>query len=774
MGSDISKLNFKDCCCKDVTETINKNCEREVESFSITNNAFEEKSNLIEANNNVSIDLSSNNKINSHNVAKKTHESNKILKVKDNNHSVSDQNQNKQIQDKKEYSNIMNTLKNIKEEKQKSGSSENDLMMSQNLKMELEVIKKNSNKKSSEHENRNSDSDSESGLDLNLHNERDSEKYETYKIEIHKKDIEKNNNDKNNTDDNTNKSKIKIKNSKLQIITYDSSSKNSSKSSKGFNINIKQSSSINVNLKTGNLSNLKIRKLASVSAIGLSPFRQNSEKSYYKKLNEDGNVCYTQCGEIAEKHKEFLKQKLKQTIPWLKHINDSENNIIQKVINKCVRYVCKEGEILYNDNEFGSQLYIIYSGKFGFFSKNNSIKAVYVKGNILGDMNANNNKFELEKDWHVKCIYDNSVIFIIESEDLMKIQNSFIDELCNKYIDIFNNHAYLKYLNNFEKMTLSNEITILKPKKDTILQSVGQKVDCLYFIITGSIIEINLFGEIVKEYKVNESINEKLCLFDYNSENEFRINNKETTLICISSSKLQEVLDTNFQDQIIFSIFNYVCKENENFSKIVETFTIDSENLIYFNSNKNLNTPNLNAKNTMHSIIVKDSSLKKVDRLNTNSSVNINNDISKSSKTKSSLNNNDIYDGTQSNNNQIVHSHKDANNNDLNPVNSFNSKIESDFSSSEVSKEINISSGIFKNYDNIEHIIDSNLHAKNIYRNVYEKFVKKIYLKGEKIYIYEEKKTGILIQGNITSIRNKNKVVYFPSILGAMFYEQFM
>ncbi len=38
----------------------------------------------------------------------------------------------------------MNTLKSIKDEKQKRVSSENDLMMSQTLKMELDVIKKNS------------------------------------------------------------------------------------------------------------------------------------------------------------------------------------------------------------------------------------------------------------------------------------------------------------------------------------------------------------------------------------------------------------------------------------------------------------------------------------------------------------------------------------------------------------------------------------------------------------------------------------------------------
>lgn len=46
MGSDFSKLNLnnlRDCCCKDITDSVNKNCEREVENFQVNNNSQEEK-----------------------------------------------------------------------------------------------------------------------------------------------------------------------------------------------------------------------------------------------------------------------------------------------------------------------------------------------------------------------------------------------------------------------------------------------------------------------------------------------------------------------------------------------------------------------------------------------------------------------------------------------------------------------------------------------------------------------------------------------------------
>lgn len=772
MGSDFSKLNLnnlRDCCCKDITDSVNKNCEREVENFQVNNNnSQEEKKHLVKVNctENKYIKSTIDDKVDDNEKLEDLIKSQNLLKTDPKQNPIKNQDHVKSQQN------------------QRISSSENDLKLSKKLKTDLEIIKQNSQKKNNEHVFRNSDSDSESNSNsselvkiqssLNINNV----EYNTYEIQINNENYSINEKDKVDTNKDINKnSKLKIKNSKFKILNYDEDSKNSSKSSKRINININQNNSFNVNLKTGNLSNLKIRKLFTISGIGLSPFRQNSEKSRYSEFDVNGDVYKTKCDDLSENHIEFLKHKLKQTIPWLKHINDYENNIIQKVINKCVKYVCKEGEILYNDNEFGSQLYVIYSGKFGFFSRNNSLKAEYIKGNILGDINANNNKFELEKDWHVKCIYEGSIVFIIDSEDLMKIQNTFINNLCNKYINIFNEHKYLKYLSNFEKMRLSNEITIIKPKKNIIIQSVGQKVDCLYFIISGSVTEINLFGEIINEHKVNESINCNFCLFDYNSESEFRITNKETTLISISSSKLKEVLDDNFHEEIIFSIFSHVCKENEKFCKIIESFLIDSENIIYFNSN-NVNTKNFDTKNRSHSIIVKDSKLSKNNIHITNKSINTNNNFSGSSNINS-IDTNNLMKIENSNKNQsVVYSAKDANNNYLNYFNSassvYNSIDDSEKSSSEITKEINVSSGIFDKCNNLEQIIDSNLHAKNIYRNVFEKFTLKTYLKGEKIYIYEEKKTAILIQGKIESEKNKLKFVLSPIILGSIFYENFM
>lgn len=322
-------------------------------------------------------------------------------------------------------------------------------------------------------------------------------------------------------------------------------------------------------LKTTALKDGKLQQLSSFAGIGLAPFKRSSTKNVrHKTINIDGiKEMYVE--ELSNEDALFLKEKLQASLKCLNVKVIKGIDFTEKIINKMIYHKMQAGKILYNQEEDGSYFYIIKSGKFGIYVEN-ALKMVYAKGSFLGDFSLTNNNNKIitfSSNWYVKCIED-SELFIVSSSDVRAIQEKFIKNILDQYLEAVHQHPFLKYLPKIEQKLISEGIEKVYILKGKIIQEVGARIEGLYLISRGKVALINLFGE--KSYNLvkGEVFNEEYCMMDRFSKFEFQAE-EDSEFYYISKQLLISVLGEDFQREIIFQMFVFCSKENSTLSNII-------------------------------------------------------------------------------------------------------------------------------------------------------------------------------------------------------------
>lgn len=775
MGANIS--NLKECCCKTTTE--NKNCEREVEDKgermldSVSENV------LLDHANNPSKTKSKN--LNSVQYSYQGQNSS-ILNIKNSNNNISNQN----LQQINKINELSHNIPN-------NSNSNINITILNNIHNSNYPNANNHNSNINPNYNPNPHSRNNNNNNLFVSNNL---------MNYNNNSSNTNNNNNNNFNSSLNNSRPTRYDSRIKIFHLKNLRENDYEG--GDNLNMSQiepeaefiNQALKRNLKTIMYKgNELIKQLSSFAGIGLSPYRRTSTKNMrHKTIDGEYRINEFSEGYLKKEDEAFLKESISKSISCVNLPGFDEIDFTEKIINRMIFYRMTAGKILYNEHEESCYFYIIKSGKFGFFV-NHTLKAVYERGMFLGDFSLlnNNNKVNSEYEkWCIRCIED-AEIFIISSSDLKSIQEKYIKELLNNYLNCINTHPYLKYLSLLDRKLLSEELKVLKLTKNTIIQDLGLVVDTLYFISSGSIEINNIFGETLFILNKGEVFNEEFCLLNMNSAYEFKVQSDKAVLFTLSKTSLVEMMGVDFQREIIFNVFYNIAINNPILKELAQEFNFGNESVSYFqkpkrpNNSANYNSNNIEDCNNKSSSLITAS--------------NMDNKSRKSKKSSNSQINNTMVHNNNKNNNNILNN---VNQGTISQLSKLNKKLtnKSDlvnknyqlYNKSYTIKSLNAQSQISPSHNNIfnqnlntnTNIILNNINnqiakilddsfngynvfsLKNPYRNLFDKFTLKKYPRGKQLFFYDSKKCSILLQGTLQA-KNPNNLIYPLTILGQDF-----
>lgn len=537
-------------------------------------------------------------------------------------------------------------------------------------------------------------------------------------------------------------------------------------------------------------------QLSSFAGIGLSPYIRSSTKNIrHKTINFDGIKEYYE-DELTGEDEEFLKERLKASLKCLSVNFIKGYDITDKIINKMVYHKMKSGKILYNQDEEGSYFYIIKSGKFGFFVEND-LKMVYEKHSFLGDFSLTNNNNKIitfSSSWCVRCIED-SELYIISSSDVRNIQQKCIQSILNQYLISIQTNPYLKYLNKLDQKLLSEQIEIINPNKGEVIQEFGVRVEGLYMINKGKVKMSNILGEKTNYINSTESFNDEYCLMDYNSKFEFVVETDNARLFYLSKKNLKNILGEEFQKEIIFQMFVYVCRYNSTLNNLINEYVIENDNTNESEKDYNIennysNNASQNGSNKSRNSINMLSNNAKL--YNKRSSFYLNNVLNCSSKENNKISNKSILSAnvkitgspcyikddliSSANKHSQIRISKNNNNNSLiniaNNTNLTSNIVNNNIQELEsyIGENLNISNfnQLKNDYMFSNYFININIEK---FKSVFDKFTFKIYMEGASIDISSINKCIIILKGSIVNKLSKKIIGERMDIVGDYFLE---
>jgi CRP-like cAMP-binding protein len=530
------------------------------------------------------------------------------------------------------------------------------------------------------------------------------------------------------------------------------------------------------NLKTIIYKGELIKQLSSFAGIGLSPYKRSSTRNIrHKTIDNECQITEFQEGYLNKQDEEFLKERIKKSINCVNLPGFDDTDFTEKIINRMIQYSMKPGKILYNEYEESCFFYIIKSGKFGFFI-DKSLKAVYERGSFLGDFSLLNNTQKINfcfNKWTIRCIEEGE-LFIISSSDLKSLQDKYIKEMLNSFFNFISSHPFLKYLSFLDKKILSEQLSVVKISKKYVIQEIGQQVENLYFVTSGKIEILNIFGESVCILNKGEYFNEEFCLINLKSAYEFRVKSDQAILLCLSKKILIEMMGEDFHNEILFNIFYHVAVANKLLKEIAMDYNFGNESISYFQKPKR---PNISLND-----VCQDKDGVKIDSRTRSevysSNFNLNYNINNFNTTVADVTSKNINSNTNNHNMSLFFNKKNTNKSENIILNNQNTILSNANNSIGVNKSYTKNSLQDRSRNNRSElgkqdnnngskkyqILDDSYNSyygpspKNPYRNLFEKFKLIKYDKGKDIYAYDIKKCVIIIQGSIES-KTTNKTV---------------
>lgn len=187
--------------------------------------------------------------------------------------------------------------------------------------------------------------------------------------------------------------------------------------------------------------------------------------------NINENIKNLDTKEVTENDYEFLSTCLSKALPHF----ESEN--IREIISNLIFCRFGKGKILLNSDEDMIYVFIIKTGRLGFYHGNELID-IFMKGDLVGDYSFINNEFE-EKNkypngWKYKCITDTE-IFFMSSESLRIIHSEFIEKKYNFFYEIINKIPFINSFDDMTKKSFSESLIQIDVSKGMKLQIADAK-----------------------------------------------------------------------------------------------------------------------------------------------------------------------------------------------------------------------------------------------------------------------------------------------------------